>query len=73
METTYQISLEDITKLIDHMSYLKNQLANMWQAPGLSTSVSLLIFKGVGQMKAIEDELILERSRLPIPEEGAGE
>lgn len=70
MEKTYQISLEDIQKIIDRVQFLRNEIANLWKAPGISQTVSLNIFRVVGQMKSIEVELILERNQLPVSAEG---
>jgi len=62
------ISLEDIQRIIDRIQYLRNELSNLWHAPGISKRSSFSIFRAVGIMKGIENELIAERNGLPIPE-----
>lgn len=67
MSKTNQISVRNFTQIIDHMNHLRNQLMNVQSAPGIKETTKFHIFRCVSELKAIEEELILERNELPLP------
>ncbi len=66
-----QISIENLTKVLDHVVYIRGQLMNLRAVEGLNENVKFTIFRCVELVRKVEVQLTDERGELPVPGRGA--